>query len=143
MLCFTLYLRAIFRLQAPRGLYLEGLIHGGAYFRNFTVSVRRNKYYLEFSVAWIWLKNFRWAFHSGTIFDFLKKFLYTIFWSSEVFTFHSQCYRLIFGAKRKPKIFGFKDMNMMECTWGIRKNLTFLKRTISSKLFGKRTVKPL
>ena len=55
-LCFTLYLRAIFQVQAPGGLYLEGrfnggffalpglgglylegLIHGGAYFRNFTV----------------------------------------------------------------------------------------------------------
>ena len=31
-LCFTLYLRAIFQGQAP-----GGLIHGGAYFRNFTV----------------------------------------------------------------------------------------------------------
>ena len=56
LLCFTLYLRAIFQVQAPGGLifggaiqrrdfcvtglgglYLEGLIHGGAYFRNFTV----------------------------------------------------------------------------------------------------------
>ena len=55
LLCFTLYLRAIFQLQAPGayiwrgdltegfyvtslgGLYLEGLIHGGAYFQNFTV----------------------------------------------------------------------------------------------------------
>ena len=51
LLCFTLYLKAIFRLQAPGGLYLEGrfngeffcviyleeLIHGGAYFGNFTV----------------------------------------------------------------------------------------------------------
>ena len=56
LLCFTLYLRAIFLVQAPRGayiwrgdltegflryrfggLYLEGLIHGGAYFWNFTV----------------------------------------------------------------------------------------------------------
>ena len=54
--CFTLYLRAIFQVQAPGclylegrfnggffcvtglgGLYLEGIIHGGAYFRNFTV----------------------------------------------------------------------------------------------------------
>ena len=27
-----------FQVQAPQeGLYLEGLIHGGAYFRNFTV----------------------------------------------------------------------------------------------------------
>ena len=56
LLCFTLYLRAIFRVQAPGGLifggaisqkvfcvtglgvlFFEGLIHGGAYFRNFTV----------------------------------------------------------------------------------------------------------
>ena len=26
-----------FQIQAPGGLYLEGLIHGGAYLRNFTV----------------------------------------------------------------------------------------------------------
>ena len=32
LLCFTLYLRAISQVQAPRGL-----IFGGAYFRNFTV----------------------------------------------------------------------------------------------------------
>ena len=58
LLCFTLYLSVIFQVQAPGGLYLkgrfnrgffalpdwgayiilEGLIHGGAYFRNFTVS---------------------------------------------------------------------------------------------------------
>ena len=40
MLCFfTLYLREISKyIKAPAGgLYLEGLIHGGAYFRNFTV----------------------------------------------------------------------------------------------------------
>ena len=37
LLCFTLYLRSIFQVQASGGLYLEGLIHGGAYFRNFTV----------------------------------------------------------------------------------------------------------
>ena len=57
LLCFTLYLRAIFLVQVDPGglifgeaiqrrvfcvtglggLYLEGLIHGGAYFRNFTV----------------------------------------------------------------------------------------------------------
>ena len=59
--CFTLYLRAISIYKPPgglylerqfnggffalrvwgayiwRGLYMEGLIHGGAYFRNFTV----------------------------------------------------------------------------------------------------------
>ena len=54
--CFTLYLRAISKYKPPGwlifggaisrrvscvtslgGLYLEGLIHGGAYFRNFTV----------------------------------------------------------------------------------------------------------
>ena len=40
-----------FYVTGSEGLYLEGLIHGGAYFRNFTVAVRRNKYCLEFSVA--------------------------------------------------------------------------------------------
>ena len=63
LLCFTLYLRAIFQVQAPgglylegrvnggffallvwgayiwRGLYMEGLIHGGAYFWNFMVFI--------------------------------------------------------------------------------------------------------
>ena len=29
MLCFTLYLRAIFQVQAPGGLYLEGRFNGG------------------------------------------------------------------------------------------------------------------
>ena len=51
LLCFTLYLRAIFQVQAPRGLILlegrfnggflryrfGGLTFGGAYFWNFTV----------------------------------------------------------------------------------------------------------
>ena len=41
LLCFTLYLRAISKYKPPGGLYLYlylgGLIHGGAYFRNFTV----------------------------------------------------------------------------------------------------------
>ena len=63
--CFTLYLRAIFQVQASGGLYLERqfnrgyfcvtslgglylevLIHGGAYFRNFTVL------YLGFKRNW-------------------------------------------------------------------------------------------
>ena len=33
-LCFTLYFRAIFQVQAP-----GGLIFGGAYFQNFMVSL--------------------------------------------------------------------------------------------------------
>ena len=56
LLCFTLYFRAISKYKPPRGayiwkgdltegflcyefggLYLEGLLHGGVYFRNFTV----------------------------------------------------------------------------------------------------------
>ena len=51
LLCFPLYLRAIFQVQAPGGRFnggffalpvwgayiWKGLIHGGAYFRNFTV----------------------------------------------------------------------------------------------------------
>ena len=40
-LCFTLYLRAVYKYKPPPGggggLYLERLIHGGAYFWNFTV----------------------------------------------------------------------------------------------------------
>ena len=49
-LFYTLYFRAISKYKPPggdltegflryefEGLYLEGLIHGGAYFRNFTV----------------------------------------------------------------------------------------------------------
>ena len=58
LLCFTLYLRAIFQVQAPGGLIFGGgggdltegffcyefvgLIHGGAYFRNFTVVSARD-----------------------------------------------------------------------------------------------------
>jgi len=33
------------------------------------ISVRRSKYCLEFSIAWIRLKISRWPFHSGTIFE--------------------------------------------------------------------------
>ena len=29
LLCFSLYLRAIFQVQAPRGFYLEGRFNGG------------------------------------------------------------------------------------------------------------------
>ena len=63
--CFTLYLRAIFQVQAPRCLYLEGrfnggflryrfggLIFGGAYFRNFTVDCFRG-----LALAWQRLVN--------------------------------------------------------------------------------------
>ena len=39
LLCFTLYSRAISKYKPPGCLYLEGLIHGGAYCRNFTVSL--------------------------------------------------------------------------------------------------------
>ena len=34
---FTLHLRAISKYKPLGGLYLEGRIHGGAYFRHFTV----------------------------------------------------------------------------------------------------------
>ena len=37
LLCVTLYLRAISKYKPPGGLYLEELIHGGTYFRNFMV----------------------------------------------------------------------------------------------------------
>ena len=36
--CFVLLLEGKFQVQAPRGgLYSEGIIHGGVYFRNFPV----------------------------------------------------------------------------------------------------------
>ena len=35
--------RRVFALPAWGGLYLEGLIHGGAFFRNFTVPARKGK----------------------------------------------------------------------------------------------------
>ena len=47
--------------------------------------------------------------------------------------------RLIFRRKKKPKIFGFK--NTVEK--GIRKILTFVKRSIAYKIFGKIILKPL
>ena len=61
LLCFTLYLRAIFQVQAPGGLYLEGrfkggffalpvwggVIHEGAYFRNFTVGCFTSQSYSD------------------------------------------------------------------------------------------------
>ena len=37
LLFFTLHLRAISKYKPPGGLYLEARIHGGAYFRHFTV----------------------------------------------------------------------------------------------------------
>ena len=47
--------------------------------------------------------------------------------------------RLFFIEKRKPEIFGFK--NVMER--GIRKILTFVMSQIASKIFGKIKLKPL
>ena len=55
-LCFTLYLRAVFQVQAPGGLILMegflhyefgGLIHGGAYFRKFKVCICQIYFYLS------------------------------------------------------------------------------------------------
>ena len=51
LFCFTLYLRAIFQVQAPRdglgGLYLERLIHGGACFQNLTACYRMISLYRQ------------------------------------------------------------------------------------------------
>ena len=77
LLCFTMYLRAVSQVQAPGelifggaiqrrvfcvtgfgGLFLEGLVHGGAYFRNFTVSQRRElsvKHAFSWGCTW-WKK---------------------------------------------------------------------------------------
>ena len=67
-------------------------------------------------------------------FDFLK---FPNFRKLKFFTFYSLCYSY-FRRKRKPKIFGFK--NVMER--GIRNILTFVKRSIASKVLGKITLKP-
>ena len=67
----------------------------------------------------------------------LSKQFPTIFWSL-IFTFYSPC-QANFRRKSKPKIFAFKNvMNR-----GIRKILSFVKRSIVSKGFGKITLKPL
>ena len=72
LLCFTFYLRAIFQVQAPvgayiwrgdltegflryrfGGLFLEGLIHGGASFRNFIAcgSLQTVRLYISISIV--------------------------------------------------------------------------------------------
>ena len=70
LLCFTLYLGAIYKYKplgkgggaiSQRvfcvtrlgGLYLEGLIHGGAYFQNFTV-------YLDKYVPYLYQEYSQW-----------------------------------------------------------------------------------
>ena len=55
LLCFSLYLRAIFQVQAPRGLYLEGRFNGGF----FALPVRG---------AYIW----RGFYMEGLIFGILR-----------------------------------------------------------------------
>ena len=100
------------------------------------ISVRRSKYWQEFSISWWRLKISRWPFHSCTTFEaYLINSLR--FPEVQVSHFTSQV-RLFFVEKRKPKIFGFK--NVMER--GIRKCLTFVIRQISSKIFGKIILKP-
>ena len=56
------------------------------------------------------------------------------FSEASFFTFH-----FVFSQKRKPKIFGFKNVIKR----GIRKILTFIKGSIASKIFDKITLKPL
>ena len=91
------------------------------------ISVRRSKYWREFSVSWWRLKISRWPFHSCTIFEaYLINSLR--FPDVQVSHFTSQV-RLFFGFK-----------NVMER--GIRKCLTFVIRQISSKIFGKIILKP-
>ena len=59
LLCFTLYLRAIFQVQAPGGLYLEGRFNGGF----FALPVWR---------AYIWRDLYTWR---GLFSEFYFKFL--------------------------------------------------------------------
>ena len=82
------------------------------------------KHGLEFSIGLGRLKISRCPFHSCTIFEAC---LINFLRFSEIyfFTFHFPCWA-IFRRKRKPKIFGFK--NVTERGKYIKKNLTFLRR---------------
>ena len=57
LLCFTLHLIAIFQVQAPAGgLFVDrfgGIIFGGAYFRNFTVSEECKMSKLRWKILWL------------------------------------------------------------------------------------------
>ena len=57
LLCFTLYLKAIFQVQAPAGgLFVDqfgGIIFGGTYFRNFTVSEECKISKLRWKILWL------------------------------------------------------------------------------------------
>ena len=100
------------------------------------ISVRRSKYCLQFSIAWIRLITSRCAFHSDTIFETcLKNSLR--FCEVKFFIFYSLC-KANFRVKRKPKMFGFKNVIERE----VRKILTFVKHAIVPKIFGKITLKP-
>ena len=90
------------------------------------ISVRRSKYWQEFSISWWRLKISIWPFHSCTIFEaYLINSLR--FPEVQVWHFTSQV-RLFFVEKRKPKIFGFKNGIGRR----IRKCLNFVIRQISS-----------
>ena len=72
LLCFTLYLRAIFQVQAPWGLYFEGRFNGGFFA-------------LPVSGAYIW----RGLYMEGLIFGILrysphKESMYVVCLVSEV-----------------------------------------------------------
>ena len=72
------------------------------------ISARRSKYCLEFSIAWIRLKNPTWPFPSCTVFEayLINSLRFCEVW---IFTFHTQGQAiLIFVGKKKPKIFRFK-----------------------------------
>ena len=104
---------------------------------NYQKSVRRSKYFLEFSITWGQLKISRWSFHSRTIFEaYLTIKFPTILWNFIFSQFTPQA-RLFFVRKRKPKIFGFK--NVIE-RW--IKKFSFITRQIASNIFGKKTMKP-
>ena len=54
-----------------KGLSLWALVRGTGRSRTFfcTISVRRSKYCLKFSIDWGQLQIFRWPFHSCTVFE--------------------------------------------------------------------------
>ena len=80
------------------------------------ISVRRSKYWQEFSISWWRLKISKWPFHSCTIFE---AYVINSLRFPEVQVLHcTSQVRLFFVEKRKPKIFGFKNITKR----GIRNN---------------------
>ena len=103
------------------------------------ISVWRSKYFLEFTIIWERLKVSRWAFHLGTIFRSLSETFPTNFWSL-IFLQFTPYVRLIFLGKRSLK---FRIQKIINWWRGIRRILSFVKRSITTKNFPENNTEAL